>query len=217
MEEDGKPPVRVKVMDKRRSAQGTAEQSAEDAGLAELPVPERAGPAEALEEEQVAQQEAKEADYLDDLRRLQADFENYRKRMLREQTEMAARASARLVERLLPVLDNFERAVSHGEGGPGVQLVYKDLLRTLEQEGLEEIEAENKPFDPTIHEAFVAEDDPEVDEPIVRSVYQRGYRLKGHVLRPAVVVVARPPEEAGANPADEDEDAGPASEDAAQA
>jgi molecular chaperone GrpE len=113
---------------------------------------------------------------------------------MREQTAMASRASARLVERLLPVLDNFERAMQHGEGGPGVELVYRELRGALEGEGLAEIDAEGQPFDPRVHEAFQAEDDAEAAEPVVKTVFRRGYRLGDRVLRPAMVVVARPPD-----------------------
>jgi molecular chaperone GrpE len=188
---DGRP-AKVKVMDKRRVAA-----EAEATGPAH-PQPPEPGPAAAAQETEMeqAQQEAAraESELLDDLRRLQADFDNYRKRMLREQTAMASRASARLVERLLPVLDNFERAIEHGEGGPGIELVHRELRQTLEQEGLAEIAAEGERFDPRLHEAFQVTDDVEVAEPVVRSVYRRGYRLGDQVLRPAMVVVARPPE-----------------------
>lgn len=133
-------------------------------------------------------------DYLDDLRRLQAEFDNYRKRMMKDQTAVAARATARLIERLLPVLDNFERAVDHGEAGPGVQLVFNELRTTLEREGLEEIPAAGQRFDPNVHEAVSSQDDPDVSEPVVRQVFRRGYRFGDQVLRPAMVAVARPTE-----------------------
>jgi molecular chaperone GrpE len=181
-------PKKVKVMDKRRHARAEAapdEVASAPRGV-ERPAEEAA--------EQVAQAEE---DLLDDLRRLQAEFDNYRKRVLREQTAMASRAAARLVERLLPVLDNLERAVSHGEGGPGVELVHKELRQVLGQEGLAEIEAEGAPFDPRIHEAFQVVDDPDAAEATVREVYRRGYTLRDQVLRPAMVVVARPPESSG--------------------
>ena len=145
-----------------------------------------------------------ENNFLDDLRRVQADFDNYRKRMLREQTQLAQRASARLVEGLLPVLDNFESAIAHGEGGGGVELVYRELRRVLEEEGLAEIPAEDRPFDPRVHEAFEAVEDESVDEPTVRSVLRRGYTLRDQVLRPSMVSVARPPE-AGSGSEDSDE------------
>ena len=186
-------PIKVKVMDKRRTGQGTA------TGERPKAVPDPEG----VDEESEMQAE-QARDFLDDLRRLQAEFDNYRKRVLREQTAMASRASARLIERLLPVLDNFERAIEHGEAGAGIELIIKDFRATLEAEGLEVIEAEGEPFDPRIHEAFQAVDDPDVGEPVVRAVYRRGYRLGDAVLRPPMVVVARPVERA------DDTDAEPA-------
>jgi molecular chaperone GrpE len=135
-----------------------------------------------------------ERDYLDDLLRLQAEFENFRKRTVREQTMTSSRATARFVERLLPVLDNFELALGHGEGGSGVDLVFKELTETLRSQGLEEIEAEGKPFDPQVHDAVESRDDPAADEVVVAQVYRRGYLFKGQLLRPAMVVVTRPGE-----------------------
>ncbi|MDQ4095456.1 MAG: nucleotide exchange factor GrpE [Actinomycetota bacterium] len=155
---------------------------------------------------QVQEQVVQKSDYLEDLRRVQADFDNYRKRVLREQTQLASRASARLVERLLPVLDNFEAAISHGEAGNGVELVYKELRRVLEEEGLEEIPAEGQSFDPHLHEAFQAVEDEDVAEPTVRSVLRRGYTLKGQVLRASMVSVARPPDVAAQRDENDDQD-----------
>ncbi len=193
-------PVKVKVHDKRRS--DSPGEPAEDVlqGVDESPAGEappmgRDMPAPAAEPEAdavVVDEEMR--DYLDDLRRLQAEFENYRKRMMKEQASVGSRASARLVERLLPVLDNFERAIAHGEGGEGVRLVFKQLADTLAAEGLEEIAAEGAPFDPTLHEAVGSEEDAQVSEPVVRQVFRRGYVMGGQLLRPAMVVVARPPD-----------------------
>jgi molecular chaperone GrpE len=140
----------------------------------------------------VGRAEPVERDYLDDLRRVQAEFDNYRKRMMKQQAELSERATVRLVERLLPILDNFERAISHGEGGEGVALVFKELKGALEAEGVEEIPSEGVPFDPRIHEAVESHEDENVEEPISQRVYRRGYRIKDHVIRPAMVVVARP-------------------------
>jgi len=131
-------------------------------------------------------------DYLDDLRRVQADFENYRKRMMRDQARIAENATARIVEKLLPVLDNFDLAIAHGEGGSGVELAAKELVETLRSEGLEEIASEGAPFDPQVHDAVESRDDPSVQEPTVIQVYRKGYRFKDRLLRAAMVVVARP-------------------------
>jgi molecular chaperone GrpE len=182
-------PTRVKVQDKRHTSAPAAGVPAPDAESAPSSL-------QSDEEETMTVAPAAEPgpDYLDDLRRLQAEFDNFRKRALREQTAMAGRASARLIEKLLPVLDNFEAAVAHGEGGPGVAMVYKQLRATLEEEGLEEIPAEGVPFDPTVHDAFEAHEDESVDEAMSVKVLRRGYRIGGHVVRHAMVSVARPAE-----------------------
>ena len=135
--------------------------------------------------------------YLDDLRRLQAEFDNYRKRMLREQTARIASASQALVARLLPVLDNFELAVSHAEQSrdfdrmlKGVEMVFGELREVLQAEGLVKIEAEGKPFDPERHEAVVAVEQEDTEPGTVVDVVRTGYELRGKVLRPAMVKVA---------------------------
>ena len=134
-----------------------------------------------------------EAHFLQDLQRLQADFENYRKRAQREQSAAGSRAEARVIEKLLPVLDNFELVLAHGEGGSGVQLVFKELTETLRSVGLEEIEAEGQPFDPRLHEAVESTEDAGVTQEVVSKVHRRGYSFKGELLRAPMVVVARPP------------------------
>ena len=136
--------------------------------------------------------------YLDDLRRLQADFDNYRKRTLREQTARAAAASQALVARLLPVLDNFELAVSSAERSrdfdrmlKGVEMVFGELREVLEAEGLVRIEAEGKPFDPERHEAVIAVEQEDTEPGMVVDIVRAGYELRGKVLRPAMVKVAK--------------------------
>jgi molecular chaperone GrpE len=136
--------------------------------------------------------------YLDDLRRLQAEFDNYRKRTMREQTARIASASQSLVSRLLPVLDNFELAVSHAEQSrdfdrmlKGVEMVFGELQDLLAGEGLVGIEAEGKPFDPERHEAVVAVEEEGVEAGTVIDVIRKGYEFNGRVLRPAMVKVAR--------------------------
>jgi molecular chaperone GrpE len=133
-------------------------------------------------------------EWLDATRRLQADFENYRKRVVREQTALVERAAEGLVEQLLPVLDNFELALrsigdEHEQVRKGVELVYAELLSVLEKHGLERIEAERAPFDPNEHEA-VMQDEGE-GEPVVGEVLRTGWKVKGRVLRPSMVKVTR--------------------------
>jgi|SRR5581483_1322976 len=144
--------------------------------------------------DELARLQAERDEYLDALRRVQADFENYRKRVLREQTALVERATEALVEQLLPALDSFELALESLEGADekvhkGVELVRAQLRDVLTKAGLTEIEAQGRPFDPTVHEAVAQEGDD--GEPVVSDVYRTGYRLKDRVLRPATVKVRR--------------------------
>jgi molecular chaperone GrpE len=146
----------------------------------------------------LATAKAEAESYLDDLRRLQADFDNYRKRTLREQTARTASASQALVARLLPVLDNFELAVTAAEQSrdfdgmlKGVEMVLGALREVLEGEGLVKIEAEGKPFDPERHEAVIAVEQEDTDPGTVVDIVRTGYELGGKVLRPAMVKVAK--------------------------
>ena len=127
---------------------------------------------------------------------MQADFENYRKRVMKDQTALLERATEGLVEQLLPVLDSFELALANLEAAgadekvrKGVELVYAELLGVLEKAGLSRIEAEGKPFDPNEHEAVLQEGGE--GEPVVSEIMRAGYRFKGRVMRPAMVKVAR--------------------------
>src|SRR5688572_23911340 len=144
--------------------------------------------------DELARVTAERDEYLAHLQRTQAEFDNYRKRMLRDQTTHLERATAGLVEQLLPVLDSFELAL--GSGGTdverlrkGVELVYAELLGALEKAGLERMEALGNPFDPEEHEAVMHVED-DGGEPGVRDVVRSGYRFKGRVIRPAMVKVA---------------------------
>ncbi len=154
--------------------------------------------AEAAVESDLSQLEGERAELLDTLRRVQADFENYRKRMLREQTALVERATERLVEDLLPVLDSFDGALGSlaAPDSPeaekvrdGVIGIRTQLMSVLEKSGLERIDATGAAFDPNEHEA-VLQDDGDGD-PHVGEVMRTGYRLKGRVLRPAMVRVTR--------------------------
>ena len=135
-------------------------------------------------------------DLLGTSQRLQADFENYRKRVLREQTALVERAAEGLLEQLLPVVDSFELALANlgtdtdvDNLRKGVELVYAELLGVLERAGLEPIAALGEPFDPNVHEAVMQDDGP--GEPRVGGVLRTGWKLKGRVLRPAMVKVTR--------------------------
>jgi molecular chaperone GrpE len=134
---------------------------------------------------------------LDQLLRLKADFENFRKRVIREQTDLVERASLRIVEQLLPVFDDFERAVASLRTNTddealvrGLEIVLERLRGVLEAEGLERVDAEG-PFDPHEHEA-VSSVAGAVSEPTILEVVRPGYRLRGRTIRPALVHVTTP-------------------------
>lgn len=152
--------------------------------------------------EEIHQQVVKERDeYLDSLKRLQAEFDNFRKRVLRESEAAARRASTGVVEELLPVLDNFERALratsEHDEKvlAEGVEMVYKQLRDVLDRRGLCELEAEGEDFDPNHHEAVLCRPFPGEQEGKVMEVVEKGYTLDDTVVRPAKVIVSGTQEE----------------------
>ncbi len=156
---------------------------------------EQAPEAELSVEERLAQADARAEEHLDDLRRLAAEFDNYRKRAARDQQNLVARAHERLVKELLPVLDDLERALEaaaqHEEAKleEGVRLVARELDDALAKEGLVEIETDGR-FDPHVHEALLSQPSDE-DEGAILQVLQKGYRLGDRVLRPARVVISQ--------------------------
>ena len=148
------------------------------------------------ERDQLAQEKAELHDRL--LRR-QADFENFRKRMESERSEFLQFSGMELVREVLPVLDDFERAIKvdclDGEYRKGVELIYQRLFESLKKLGLEPIESAGRTFDPNLHQAVVREETAEVSEHAILEEFQRGYNYKGRLVRPAMVKVAvRPPE-----------------------
>lgn len=139
--------------------------------------------------------ESKRDEYLGDLQRVAADFDNYRKRVVREQEQLTARAAARLAEKLLPVLDDLDRALDAAEHHEeakvvdGVRMTRATLWTVLAGEGIAEIEAEGA-FDPHVHEALLAQPVEGAEAGSIVQVLQKGYRLGEAVVRPARVVVA---------------------------
>ena len=185
----------TKVTDKRRfaklaGAEGPERPSSgsDEPGVEETP----AGSAAEL-----AEAKAKADEYLQHLQRLQAEFDNYRKRVIREQTSTLELAAEPVMRRLLEVLDEFELALLHAHEDvdrdrflKGIELVYAKLMDALKSEGLQRIDAEGAPFDPNLHEALMQTGDGG-GEPHVAEVFRPGYTLKGRVLRPAGVRVER--------------------------
>lgn len=146
------------------------------------------------------------------LLRTTADFDNFKKRAAREKLESAQYATASLLQKLLPVLDNFEmalaaaqsataaRSATPGEEGDklaslqsGVQMIQQQLKSAVMEAGLEEVDAAGKPFDPNLHEAVSQQESAEVAEGHVLQQLRKGYKVKERLLRPATVIVAKPP------------------------
>jgi molecular chaperone GrpE len=143
---------------------------------------------------------AKLATDLDELRqtllRRQADFDNYRKRIEKERTEDSKRATARVIEGFIPVIDGFEQALAvHREPAyenyrKGFELIYKQLLDNVTRLGVERIDPVGKPFDPHLHQAMDRTETTEHADGAILQVFQPGYTFHGRVLRPAMVRVA---------------------------
>jgi molecular chaperone GrpE len=148
---------------------------------------------ESLEKERKRSEE-----YLVQIKYLQADFDNYSKRLKKELEEQVKRGSERLIIKLLPILDDLERAVEVSEGEEdnplqdGVKMILKRLKDTLSEEGLSEIEALGKSFDPLRHEAVRGVETSEHPEGVVLKVLRKGYVFNGRVLRPSLVEVSTP-------------------------
>ena len=145
---------------------------------------------------------AKADDNWDRLLRTTADFDNFKKRAAREKIEAAQYASVSLIQKLLPVLDNFEMALAAAQTAKGdklaslqsgVQMIQQQLKNALAETGLEEIDAAGKPFDPNFHEAISQQESADAAEGAVLQQLRKGYKLKDRLLRPATVIVAKKP------------------------
>ncbi|MDP8959041.1 MAG: nucleotide exchange factor GrpE [Actinomycetota bacterium] len=176
-------------------AGGPHRDEADPEGAASAPSEEPSAAEDFTDELDEARRQA--ASHLEDLRRVAADFENYRKRMVREQTQHVERASQRVVSGLLPVLDSFDLALAHEPTSPseqklleGMHRTHQLLMDTLSREGLEPVGAVGEAFDPELHEAVAtAEGGASQELPVVVEELRRGYRLRGRVIRPALVSV----------------------------
>ena len=145
------------------------------------------------ENKKVQPEEDGDAKYL----RLMAEFQNYKKRVAKEKTDIHAYANEKIVTELLEVLDNFERALAsdtsaEDEGyAQGMKLIFDQLLGVLIKSGLEEVKALGEEFDPNLHNAVMTADSDEYDSNKVCNVLQKGYSLNGKVIRPSMVTVAK--------------------------
>lgn len=144
---------------------------------------------------QLAQAEARAAEYLEGWQRAQAEFANYKRRLERDNAAFREIARGDVIKRFLPVVDDLERALANRPSDEhawvgGIELVYRKLLGILESEGLKRIEAEGKAFDPNLHEAISQEHNEDFESGQVISVVQQGYILGDRVIRHAHVRVA---------------------------
>ncbi len=147
---------------------------------------------------EVKAKEAQAGEYLELLKRVKADFDNYRKRMLREQTRLTELAAESIISKLLPLADNLERALKAAENNSdfeslrdGVRIVYEQLQKIFEEEDVKVIDPQGDIFDPNCHEAVVQEVSQDFEDETVLEVMQKGYMIKDKLLRPAMVKVCR--------------------------
>ena len=126
--------------------------------------------------------------------RLRADFDNFRRRSAKEREELAAVVTQGILADMLPLLDNFERALA-AEGSDlesfraGVSMIYKQMQEVLAKNGLEVIDTKDKKFDPNFHQAVMRVQDPEKEDDTIEQELQKGYMVKGRVIRPSMVQV----------------------------
>ena len=152
--------------------------------------------------EELKTRAAKAEENWDRLLRTTADFDNFKKRAAREKIEATQYANISLIQKLLPVLDNFEMALAAAQTAPadklasfqsGIVMIQQQLKNTLAETGLEEIDTTGKPFDPNFHEAVSEQESASTPEGHVLQQLRKGYKLKDRLLRPATVIVAKKP------------------------
>ncbi|WP_304067132.1 nucleotide exchange factor GrpE [Megamonas hypermegale] len=168
-------------------------QEAADTDAQKSPADEATDDLEAIKKELEAQktllQESEEH-----YKRLQADFMNFRRRNEKEREELSSVIVQGLIKDLLPIIDNFERAlaVEEAKGSAlhdGITMIYNQLIASLQKNGLEEIKAAGEKFDPNFHQAVMRVEDPEKEDNTVEEVLQKGYTVQGRVIRPSMVKV----------------------------
>ena len=185
---------RIRTMEESNPVAETAEPASAPADS--VPAADIAAQLEAVfaERDQLA---GEKAELTDRLLRRQAEFDNFRRRVQRERAEMLEFTGMESVNALLPVLDDFERALkvecADKEYTRGMELIYQRLLETLKKLGLEPIEAAGKPFDPNLHHAVETVETADAADHTVLDEYQRGYNFRGKLLRAAMVKVAVEP------------------------
>lgn len=205
--EDAEAEAEAKAADEaeEQAEEAKAEEQAEEAEAAEEKAEEQAAeePKEEAEakEEAASEEESKEEQKKDEAAqeserymRLMAEFQNYKRRAAKEKTDTLQYANEKIVADILPVLDNFERALTTEtediEGyAKGMQLIFEQLYKALENAGLEEIKALDEDFDPNVHNAVMTDNIEDKDDGKITKVLQKGYKLRDKVVRPSMVAV----------------------------
>jgi len=205
--EDAEAEAEAKAADEaeEQAEEAKAEEQAEEAEAAEEKAEEQAAeePKEEAEakEEAASEEESKEEQKKDEAAqeserymRLMAEFQNYKRRAAKEKADTLQYANEKIVADILPVLDNFERALSTEtddiEGyAKGMQLIFEQLYKALENAGLEEIKAMDEDFDPNVHNAVMTDNIEDKDDGKITKVLQKGYKLRDKVVRPSMVAV----------------------------
>ena len=184
--------------EEKQEAAAEDEPIAAEAEPAEEDTPQTEESAEtAAEEDKQTETETKAAEAESErYMRLMAEFQNFKRRAAREKSDIHAYANEKIIGELLPVLDNFERALQTESGdlesySKGMELIFTQLKTALEHAGLEEIKALGEDFDPNVHNAVMTEDSEEHDDGKISKVLQKGYKLNDKVIRPSMVAVVR--------------------------
>ena len=183
------------LQEKEEMTAETAEEQLVENAAETTPSPETETAEAAPVEDKAATLEAELKEKSDRILRLQADFENFRRRTAKEKEELAAVITQNILGDLLPLLDNFERAMAveqtDGEAfQKGVEMIFTQLREVLDKHGLQSIEAEGQTFDPNFHQAVMRVEDSDAPDGTITQVLQKGYKAKGRVIRPAMVQVA---------------------------
>ena len=186
--------------EQKKEAQTPEDEVKKEAGSAEAtetPEEDNAPEAENAEEKAEEKTDEKADDGNEKYVRLMAEFQNYKKRVAKEKNDIREYATEKLVMELLPVLDNFERALAaSAEDDPagyakGMELIFTQMVTELQKSGLAEVEAEGQDFDPTKHNAVMTEENEELESGKVSKVLQKGYALNDKVIRPSMVAVTK--------------------------
>ena len=187
------------VSEEGAADQETSENSTPDSQSADAPDTESENVEDAEEKaddaaKQIEKLTADLADSESSLKRLRADFENYRRRTTKEKEEIGAVVCQEIIKDMLPLLDNFERALSTDAQNSekfreGVEMICKQFVEILKKHGLEPIETKDAPFDPNFHQAVMREENPDLEDDTISAELQKGYMVKGKVIRPSMVKV----------------------------